>query len=172
MSLPDVIAIRGAPGAGKSEAAKRLAARLGRGARVEVDTLRAMIVPVNWTDQQEHIAVLSLAAGVVAGLLRMGHRPVIVVDTFSGDKLGRFVKDLETTFHGARVRAFSFAPNCLALRARVESRPDGGFKDVRVCEKLNSDVARLLLPGELLIDNSDLTPAESVDVILRACADD
>lgn len=170
--LPDVLVIRGAPGSGKSEAAKRLAARLGHGARVEVDTLRAMIVPVNWTDQMEHIAVLSLAVGVVAGFLRMGHRPVIVVDTFSGDKLGRFVKDLETTHLGARVRAFSLAPSNLALRARVESRPDGGFKDVRVCEKLNSDVARRLLPGELLIDNSDLTPEESVDVIVRACADD
>lgn len=170
--LLDVLVIRGAPGSGKSEAAKRLAARLGHGARVEVDTLRAMIVPVNWTDQTEHIAVLSLAVGVVAGFLRMGHRPVIVVDTFSGDKLGRFVRDLESAHLGARVRAFSLAPSQAALRARVESRPNGGFKDVRVCEKLNSEVAGWLLPGELLIDNSDLLPDESVDLILRTCAGD
>ena len=170
MRLPDVIVIRGAPGSGKSEAAKYLAARLGHGARVEVDALRAMIVPVNWTNQQEHIAVLSLAVGVVAGFLRLRHRPVIVVDTFSGDKLRRFLEELVTAHADAEVRAFSLAPSWAALRARVEGRPDGGYNDLRVCEKLNSDVARRLLPGELLIDNSDLTPDESVDVIVRACA--
>ncbi len=170
MTLPDVIVIRGAPGSGKSEAAKRLAARLGHGARIEVDTLRAMIVPVDWTNQQEHIAVLSLAVAVVTGLLRMGHRPVIVVDTFSGDKLVRFLEDLRAAHAGAEVRAFALAPSRGALRARVEGRPDGGYKDVAVCEKLNSDVARWLVPGELLIDNSELTPEGSVDVIMRACA--
>jgi predicted kinase len=170
VTLPDVIVIRGAPGSGKSEAAKRLAARLGHGARVEVDTLRAMIVAVDWTNQQEHIAVLSLAVCVVAGFLQMGHRPVIVVDTFSGDKLGRFLEELGTAHAGVEVRAFSLAPSPSALRARVESRPDGGFKDVLVCQKLNSDVSRRLLSKELLIDNSDLTPEESVDVIMRACA--
>lgn len=171
MTLPDVIVIRGAPGSGKSEAAKRLAARLGHGARVEVDTLRAMIVPVDWTNQQEHIAALSLAVQVVAGFLRMGHRPVIVIDTFSGDKLGRFLEDLGTAHAGAAVRAFSLAPNRAALRARVEGRPDGGYKDVRVCEKLNADVPRRLVPGELLIDNSELTPDETADAVLRASAD-
>ena len=170
MTLPDVIVIRGAPGAGKSEAAKCLAARLGRGARVEVDTLRSMIVPVTWTDQGEHIAVLALAGSVVSGFLRMGHRPVIVVDTFSGDKLGKFLEDLGTANPGATVRSFSLAPNRSALRARVEHRPDGEYKDLRVCEKLNEDVVRRLIPGELLIDNSNMTPEESVDVILRACA--
>ena len=120
MTLPDVIVIRGAPGSGKSETAKRLAARLGHGARVEVDTMRAMIVPVDWTNQQEHIAVLSLAVGVVAAFLRMGHRPAIVVDTFSGDKLVTFLKELGTAHPGADVKSFSLAPSRDALRVRVE----------------------------------------------------
>ncbi len=169
MTPPDLIVIRGAPGSGKSEAAKCLAARLGRGARVEVDTLRAMIVSVDWTDQREHIAVLSLSVSMVAGFLRLGHRPVIVVDTFSGDKLGRFLDDVGAAHPGASVRPFSLAPSKSALRARVEARPEGGYKDLRVCEKLNADVARRLVPGETLIDNSSLTPEESVDVIMRAC---
>lgn len=167
MTPPDVIVIRGAPGSGKSETAKRLATALGRGARVEVDTLRTMIVPVDWTNQQEHIAVLSLAVDVVAGFLHMGHRPVIVVDTFSGDKLGRFLGDLGRARPGAQVRAFSLAPSWVALRARVESRPDGGYKNLSVCEKLNSDVARRLIPGEVIIDNSNLTPEESADMVAR-----
>jgi predicted kinase len=170
VTLPDVIVIRGAPGSGKSETAKRLAKRLGHGARVEVDTLRSMIVRVEWTDQREHSAVLALAVGVVAGFLRMGHRPVILVDTFSGDKLGKVVNDLSAAHAGVEVRAFSLAPSPAALKARVEGRPDGEYKDLSVCEKLNADVARRLLPEELLIDNSDLTPEESVEVIVRACS--
>ena len=169
MTLPDVIVIRGAPGSGKSETAKSLAARLGHGSRVEVDTLRAMIVPVNWTDQQEHTAVLSIAVGVVVGFIGLGHRPVIVVDTFSGDKLGRFLGELGAALADTKVRAFSLSPSWPALRARVESRPDGGFKDLHICEKLNSDVPRQLLTGELLIDNSSLTPEGSAEMLLRAC---
>jgi predicted kinase len=171
MTLPDVIVIRGAPGSGKSEAAKRLAARLGHGARVEVDTLRSMIVPVDWTNQEEHIAVLLLAVSVVAGFLRMGHQPVVVVDTFSGDKLGRFVEEVESAHAGVRVRAFSLAPSRAALRVRVEGRPDGDFKNLRVCEKLNSDVRRRLEPGETLIDNSEHTPEETVAVIVSVLSE-
>jgi hypothetical protein len=162
--------IRGAPGAGKSEAAKVLAGRIGEGVRIEVDTLRSMIIPVDWTDQQEHIAVLSIAVGVVAGFLRMGRRPVILVDTFSGEKLGTFLKELAAVHGGAQVRAFCLSPNQGVIRTRVENRPSGGYKDVAVCEKLNSDVIRRLLPGELLIDNSDHTPELSADVILHSCA--
>src|SRR5262245_61032818 len=95
----------------------------------------------------------------------MGHRPVIVVDTFSGDKLVRFLEELGRARPDTEVRAFSLAPNAIALRARVEGRPDSEYKDLPVCEKLNSDVARRLVPGEVLIDNSNLTPEESVETI-------
>lgn len=164
--MPDVIVIRGAPGCGKSEAAKRLAARLRTGVRIEVDTLRAMIIPVDWTNQSEHISVLSLAAGLVAGFLGLGHRPVIVVDTFSGDKLTRFIADLVAQRAGVEVRVFALVPDHSVLRARVESRPDDGFKDIGICEKLNADVLRHLQPNERVIDNSALTPEETVDAIL------
>ena len=163
---PDVIVIRGAPGSGKSEAAKRLAARLGTGARIEVDTLRAMIIPVDWTNQSEHISILSLVTSLVAGFLGLGHRPVIVVDTFSGDKLTRFLADLVALRSGIEVRMFSLRPDQNVLRARVEGRPDDRYKDLQVCEKLNNDVAMHLLPDEQLLDNSALTPEETVDVIL------
>ena len=49
-------------------------------------------------------------------------------------------------------------------------RPDDQFKDIRICEKLNADVVRRLEPGERLIDNSALTPAETVDALLESCA--
>ena len=162
----DVIVIRGAPGSGKSEAAKCLAARLGAGTRIEVDTLRAMIIPVDWTNQSEHISVLSLATGLVTGFLALGHRPVIVVDTFSGDKLTRFLADLRASRPGIEVRMFALVTDRNALRARVEGRADDRYKDLRVCEKLNADVATYLQPDEQLIDNSALTPEETVDMML------
>jgi len=83
---PDVIIIRGAPGVGKSELGKALARHFSLGAKVEVDALRKMVNGVKWTDQAEHIKLLGLAAGTVAEFARLGFRPVIVVDTFSGDK--------------------------------------------------------------------------------------
>jgi predicted kinase len=162
----DVIVIRGAPGSGKSQAAKCLAARLGRGARIEVDTLRAMVIPVDWTNQAEHISVLSLATGLVAGFLRFGHRPVIVVDTFSGDKLVRFLAELRALQSGLDVRVFALVTTPAVLRARVESRSADQFKDIGICAMLNSDVVKQRQQSERLIDNSSLTPEETVDVIL------
>lgn len=163
---PDVLVIRGAPGSGKSQAAKCLAARLGKGARIEVDTLRAMVIPVDWTNQAEHISVLSLATGLVSAFLGLGHRPVIVVDTFSGNKLVRFLAELRALHSGLEVRLFAIVTAPAVLRDRVASRPADQFKDIGICEKLNSDVVRHLQPGERLIDNSALTPEETVDVIL------
>jgi predicted kinase len=171
MTRPDVIVIRGAPGSGKSEAARCLASRLGTGARIEVDTLRAMIIPVDWTNQSEHIGVLALATGLVTGFLGLGHRPVIVVDTFSGDKLTKFLADLRALLPGIEVRVFALVPDRAVLRSRVGGRPDDQFKDIPICEKLNADIVRRLQPGERLIDNSTLTPAETVDAILDGCAD-
>jgi predicted ABC-type ATPase len=166
VTTPDVIVIRGAPGSGKSQTAKCLATRLGKGARVEIDRLRAMVIPIDWTNQSEHINILSLGTGLVAGFLRLGHRPVIVVDTFSGDKLVSFFEELLAQQSGLDIRVFALVTAPQVLRARVESRPADQFKDIGICQKLNSEVAKHSLPGERLIDNTLLTPEETVDVIL------
>lgn len=165
--MPDVIIIRGAPGSGKSEAAKCLAARLGKCVRLEVDTLRAMIIPVDWTNQMEHINVLTLAADLVAGFLRIGHRPVIVVDTFSGDKQLKFLADLETLQPGLDVCVFALVAAPAVLRERIESRSPNQFKYIGISEKQNSEIIERPQPGEQLIDNSGLTPDEVVDLIIE-----
>ena len=59
---PDVIILRGAPGAGKSALSKELAKRFPKGVRLEVDTLRSMVISVDWTNQQEHKDLLQVAA--------------------------------------------------------------------------------------------------------------
>jgi predicted kinase len=169
-SAPDVIIIRGAPGSGKSQTAKLLASHLGRGARIEVDALRSMVFPVDWTNQNEHISVLNIASRVVADFVRLGHRPVIVVDTFSGDKVVRFLSDLREQHRAIEVRAFALFVAPPVLRARVEQRPAFGFRDLDVCLKLNADILEHLQPFERLVDNSGLTPEETVQAVLAGFA--
>jgi predicted ABC-type ATPase len=169
--IPDVIVIRGAPGAGKSRTAKALSERLGRGVRVEVDTLRSMVFPVDWTNQAEHLAALSVASSVAARFVCQGHRPVIVVDTFSGDKITKFLSELRDQCSGVDVRVFALFVEPTILRARVEGREADGYRDLRVCEKLNADVAKYLNPSERLIDNSGLTPEDTAEAVLAGCMD-
>jgi predicted kinase len=162
----DVIVICGAPGVGKSQTAKCLATRLGKGVRIEVDALRAMVIPVEWTNQAEHVGVLSLASGLVAGFLKLGHRPVIVVDTFSGDKLVAFLRELRSQQAELEAGVFALVATPEVLRVRVKGRPRDQFNDIDICEKLNADVVKHLQPGEHLIDNSSLTPQKTADLIL------
>jgi len=167
---PDIIIIRGAPGAGKSQASKCLAVHFQKGARVEVDILRAMVISVDWTNQTEHINMLSLSTCVVMGFLQRGYKPVIVVDTFSGDKLTKFLADIYELDNRLDVRSFALVTAPDVLRVRVENRPDDQFKDIGICQKLNSDVIKRLHAFEQLIDNSALTPEETAEVILSRCA--
>lgn len=125
-----------------------------------------MIVNVDWANQADHIGVLALTIEVVAHFLSLGHGPVIVVDTFSGDKLLRFLMDLGGRLPDAAVGVFTLVPRPSVLRARVLGRPAREFRDLPICVKLNEEMVRHLHPCERIIDNSDLSPEETVDAIL------
>lgn len=155
---PDVIIIRGAPGSGKSELGKALAKHYPQGARVEVDALRKMVISVNWTNQAEHIKLLGLAAGTTAEFVRLGFRPVVVIDTFSGDKVDGFLDRLSQTCPALNIRLYALYISEEVLAQRLASRPDGLFKDLAIATKLNADVLRIRRPEEFQIDGSELTP--------------
>lgn len=157
---PDVIIIRGAPGSGKSELGKALARHYPHGARVEVDALRKMVISVNWTDQAEHIKLLGLAAGTTADFLRLGFRPVIVIDTFSGDKVDGFLARLRELSPALAVRLFALHLPEEVLARRLAARPDGLFKDLAIAKKLNADILEIRRPEEIQIDGSELSPAQ------------
>ncbi len=164
---PDVIIIRGAPGSGKTQASKCLATHFQKSVRIEVDTLRAMVISVEWSNQDEHINILSLTIGLVIGFHRLGYGPIIVVDTFSGNKLSKFIADISLMNNNLEIRSFALVTAPEVLRVRVEDRPTGQFKDLDICIKLNSDVIKHLQPLEQIIDNTELTPVETVEVILE-----
>lgn len=151
---PDVIIIRGAPGSGKSELGKALAKHYPQGARVEVDALRKMVISVNWTDQAEHIKLLGLAAGTTAEFVRLGFRPVIVIDTFSGNKVDGFLARLREISPELDVRLFALHLPEEVLSIRLAQRPDGLFKDITVARKLNEDVVKIHPAGEMRLDSS------------------
>jgi hypothetical protein len=165
-SFPDVLVLRGAPGVGKSAAAKCLASFFPGGARVEVDLLRSMIISVDWKNQEEHIRLLEAAAGLTNDLARFGFLPVIVVDTFSGDKLIRFIDTLQGLTAPRTVRAFALHADDEVLHNRLAQRPTDEFRDFAVSRRLNADVVRLRCSGELLIDTSS-RPPEAVAAIIR-----
>ena len=77
----DIIIIKGAPASGKSHTAKSLSKHFPKGARIEVDNLRNMVISVDWKNQTEHINILNLSANLVNEYLQLGFKPVIVVDT-------------------------------------------------------------------------------------------
>jgi len=90
----DIIIIRGAPGSGKSQTAKSLSQFFPKGVKLEVDILRQMVISVDWKNQEEHINMLQVSTGLVHDFLKLGFNPVIVVDTFSGDKINKYLESL------------------------------------------------------------------------------
>ena len=48
----ELIVLKGAPGVGKSTVAKLLAVRFPASVRLEIDTLRQMVVSDDWTNQE------------------------------------------------------------------------------------------------------------------------
>jgi adenylate kinase family enzyme len=76
----DIIIIRGCPASGKSQTAKKISKSFPKGVRLEVDTLRQMVISVDWTNQQEHINLLQVSTGLVIDFLKLGFSPVIVIE--------------------------------------------------------------------------------------------
>jgi len=161
----DVIVLRGAPGVGKSEAASLLALQFPAGAKVEVDVLRKMVVSADWTNQQEHKDLLQIAARVTSDFLELGFRPVIVVDTFSGDKVGGFLEKLRELRPGVGVGLFGLYADDEVLKSRMAGRPEGQFRKFDIARKLNADLLRISDDQETKIDTSKLTPATIAELI-------
>jgi tRNA uridine 5-carbamoylmethylation protein Kti12 len=168
---PDLILLKGAPGIGKSTAAKLLAQHFPSGVRIEVDTLRQMVISVDWTNQAEHRKLLTLSAQLAAGFLRSGFAPVILVDTFSGDKIDGFLTEFHTQCPSKRVCVVVLHASEDVLRERVSNREAGAFRDIGIAMRINHESVRDARPFELVLDTSDSSPADLTGEILRIACD-
>lgn len=167
VASPDLILLKGAPGVGKSTAAKLLARHFASGVRVEVDTLRQMVISVDWTNQAEHRSLLTLSAQLASGFLRSGFSPVILVDTFSGDKIDGFLTEFHAQCPSKRVCVVVLHASEDVLRERLLNRDAGAFRDVGISTRINQESERDLRPFELLLETSNLSPGDVAGAILR-----
>ncbi len=162
----DLVLVKGAPGVGKSTAARLLARQFPKGALIEVDTLRGMVIEVNWKDQAEHRSVLRMAAHLATDFLRAGFSPVVLVDTFSGDKLAGFLDVFRPENPDARVFVATLHASEAVLQHRVLHREVGGFRDLAICLRINREVVRDAAPFETLIDTTERSPNEVAETIV------
>ena len=161
----DIIIIRGAPGSGKSQTAKSLSAFFPKGVRLEIDTLRQMVISVDWINQQEHINILNASTKLIYEFLQIGFNPVIVVDTFSGDKINKFLETLFNQDKALSIKIFGLFTTDSELKRRLELRTNGKFNDFSISKKLNDDVQKWKHSKEYQINTTELLPKQTADKI-------
>lgn len=161
----DIVIIKGTPASGKSTTAKELTKYFPNGVRIEIDNLRSMVISVNWTDQEEHINILNLSTNLINDFLKLNYKPVIVIDTFSGNKLNSFHKKLMTLNKNWQISVFGLIVTDNVLKKRLENRSDDKFKDYEICKKLNDDTLKFKYENEKQIDTTELTAKETSKLI-------
>jgi len=168
----ETIIIKGAPGAGKSETAKELSKYFLKGVRIEVDNIRSMVISVNWKNQQEHINMLQIAADMVFEFLKYDFKPIIIVDTFSGDKINGFMDTLHQIKKDLSYKIFGLYVSDEELLHRIESRTDDKFKDFNICKRINDDGLKIRYKDEIFIDTTGQTAEETAkkvfDILIQS----
>ena len=163
----DIIIIRGAPGSGKSQTAKSLADFFPQGVRMEIDKLRSMVISVDWTNQTEHINVLEISTKLICDFLKIGFKPIIVIDTFSGDKILKFLADLKAINDELNIVVFGLYTSTKELTKRINKRKKSEFKDIGICLKLNEDLLRMKPKNEIQVDTTNRKPQETAQIIIN-----
>ena len=161
----DIIIIRGAPGSGKSQTAKSLSQFFPKGVKLEVDILRQMVISVDWKNQEEHINMLQVSIGLVYDFLKLGYNPVIVVDTFSGDKINKYLESLYEIDKTLSIKLFGLYVTEDELRKRLDLRSNAEFRDFVICKRLNDDLLKVKYHSEFQIDTSGLLPMQTAEII-------
>jgi hypothetical protein len=161
----DIIIIRGAPASGKSHTAKSLSQFFPKGVRIEVDNLRNMVISVDWKNQNEHINILNLSTKLVVEYLQLGFKPVIIVDTFSGDKILKYLTDLKQLNEDLSIKIFGLYTTDEELKKRTDLRGSEEFRDLSICLRLNSDVLKYKHQSEYQINTTGLLPIETAKLI-------
>lgn len=161
----DIIILRGAPASGKSQTAKSLSRSFPKGVRLEVDTLRQMVISVDWKNQEEHINMLQVSTGLVHDFLKLGFSPIIVVDTFSGDKINKYLDTLYQLDKDLSIKIFGLFTTDDELRKRLELRSNEEFRDFGICKRLNDDLIKIKYDTEFQIDTTGLLPKQTAEII-------
>jgi broad-specificity NMP kinase len=165
----DIIIIRGAPGIGKTELGKYLSKSkfFSKGVKVEIDALRSMIIDVHWTNQDEHVNVLHLSTKLVCDFLSFGYSPIIVIDTFSGNKISKYIDDILFINSKLYIKIFSLYASDEELVKRIDSRDVNGFKNISISKHINRYIQENMCIGEFKIDTTNLSQNEISEIIIN-----
>jgi predicted kinase len=154
--LTDIIIIKGAPATGKSLTAKELAGYFPNGVRIEIDKIRSMVISVDWTNQEEHINILNSSTKLIYEFFVLGYKPIIIVDTFSGDKVNAFFETLKILKNDWNIQIFGLYATEKELKRRLSKRKKDEFKDFAITQKINGDTLKFKHDAELQIDTTGL----------------
>ena len=163
----DILIIRGAPASGKSQTAKSLTKYFPKGVRMEIDNLRSMVISVDWTNQSEHIDILNLSTRLVNDFLQLGFSPIIIIDTFSGDKIINYHKMLKSINNELNIEIFGLYTTEEELERRLDMRDNNLFKDFPICKKLNNDTVKFKHENETQIDTTNLISDNTAKIIYK-----
>jgi len=163
----DIIIIRGAPGAGKSQVAKGLTKFFPKGVKLEVDNLRQMVISVDWKNQGEHINILQVSTRLVYDFLRLGFKPIIVVDTFSGGKINKYLDSLYLLDKKLLIKIFGLYTTDDELKKRIESRKNDEFRDFKICKRLNKETIEFKYDNEIQIDTTGMLPKDIANKLIN-----
>jgi hypothetical protein len=161
----DIVILKGAPATGKTQTAKELSKLFPSGVRIEVDNLRSMVISVDWVNQDEHIRILNISAHLVKDFLDLNYKPIIVVDTFSGDKISAYYEKLKLLKNDLQISIFGLYTSENEIEKRLDLRSNDKFKDFEICKKLNNDTLKFRHENEIQIDTTDLTEKETSRII-------
>ena len=126
-----------------------------------------MVITPNWKNQSEHINILALSTKVVLEFLTLGFQPILVVDTFSGDKLLNYLNALYQVDPKLNIKIISLLVDASEMTIRVQKRESWEFKDLNICLRLNEDVRRLKLEKEFQVNTTGRQAQETAEIIFK-----
>jgi hypothetical protein len=120
---------------------------------------------VDWKNQQEHIDILQVSTGLLHDFLKLGFSPVIVIDTFSGDKINKYLETLYELDKDLSIKIFGLFTTDEELKRRLDLRTNPEFKDFPICKRLNDDVIKWKHKSEFQVDTTGLSPTQTAEKI-------
>lgn len=162
MNSPQLIIIRGTPGAGKSSLGRRLKKSFATSALIEIDNVRGMMNNVDWNSDEQHLIALEAAAATANSFIASGALPVIVVDMFMPGKLDFFLGKIAAVNY----KVVSLLVNEEVLTYRLTERKEG-FKDIPKGIDLNQMIVNHPAPKESRIDTSHIGKNEVLEICLQ-----
>jgi hypothetical protein len=90
---------------------------------------------------------------------------VIVVDTFSGDKIVKYLDSLYQLDKTLDIRLFGLYVTAEELKRRLDLRSDSEFRDLGICKRLNDDLLKIKYKEESQIDTTGLIPKQTAEII-------